>query len=220
MVRVLPRRTRSGDGSGMLTLSELSGSVGRDGGEADLLVLREDHPASQSVLREMTKSNECVCDYAGGRVLLCHVGFPGSLTTPFPERCSSRPLVSEPQGRTYGASKGLPKRAGETSESRLPLCFSMWGALGDAKPLDKQDPSFWSDSLAQTFWKKLSWGRKKFHTTCAPLEVFCFGLHPNFAEGQVIFLCRWRIRDLTGEASAETRHSSLQRGRRGVSGGR
>lgn len=46
-MREVPRRTRSGDGSGMLTLSELSGSVGRgEGRETDRLVPIEDVPAS------------------------------------------------------------------------------------------------------------------------------------------------------------------------------
>ena len=35
----------------------------------------------------------------------------------------------------------------------IPLCFSNWGTLGDVKPWDKQNPSFWSDSLTQILVK-------------------------------------------------------------------
>ena len=49
-----------------------------------------------------------------------------------------------------------PERIAEEAIGKftgVPLCFSNWGTLGDAKPWDKQNPSFWSDSLTQKLVK-------------------------------------------------------------------
>ena len=113
-MRELPRRTRSGDGSGMLTLSELSGSVQGDmGRETEPLVPREDHPASLSVLLEMTMS------------VLVLGKAPVSYGIPFPEQLPQDPLVSVPQDGNYGARKDC--RGGQWEIHR---CTSLFLKLG------------------------------------------------------------------------------------------
>ena len=115
-MRELPRGTRSGDGSGMLTLSELSGSVRETRGwETDLLVPREDHPASLSVLLQMTKSHECAGVY------------PVSYGIPFPEQLSqdlwSLCLKTGTMEPERAAEKGRGSFRGETTSLFLKLGY-------------------------------------------------------------------------------------------------